>query len=115
MSQLLDKKDISSEDLETLLKERSEGKVDFVLIDVREDREYQISRLKGIDLLKPTSTFQNWVDELLEETKDKTVILTCRTGNRSGQLQGILTQRGHSHMINHLGGIVSYRGEIEKG
>ena len=115
MSQLLDKSVVSSEELETLLKDRAEGKVDFVLIDVREDREYQASRLKGIDLLKPTSKFQNWVDELVEETKDKTVILTCRTGNRSGQLQSILRRRGHPHMINHVGGIVSYHGEIERG
>ncbi len=115
MNRLLNQRDISSEELEGLLKERAEGREEFLLVDVREDREFQISRLRGVDLLKPTSKFQNWVDEFLKETKDKIVILTCRTGNRSGQLQDILTRRGHPHVINHVGGIVSYRGEIEKG
>ena len=115
MNQLLKKSDLSSEELGQLLQARSEGKVDFVLIDVREDMEYRMGRLKGVDLLKPTSTFQSWAEELFEETKDKTVILTCRTGNRSGQVQAVFTRNGHPHVINHAGGIVSYRGEIEKG
>lgn len=115
MSQLLDKSTVSSEDLEQLLRERAEGKTDFVLVDVREDMEYKMGHVKGVDLLKPTSAFQSWAEELLEETKEKIVILTCRTDNRSGQVQEIFKQNGHPRVINHAGGIVSYRGEIEKG
>ena len=115
MSQLLDQSNVSSEDLEQLLQARAEGKADFILVDVREDMEYRMGRLKGVDLLKPTSAFQSWAEALLKETKDKTVILTCRTGNRSGQVQTVFKQNGHPSVINHSGGIVSYRGEIEKG
>ncbi len=115
MSQLLDKSTVSSEDLEELLQERSEGKADFILVDVREDMEYRMGHIKGVDLLKPTSSFQSWAEQLLEETKDKIVILTCRTDNRSGQVQAVFRKNGHPRMINHAGGIVSYRGEIEKG
>ena len=115
MSTILEKSTVSSEDLEELLQERAEGKIDFILVDVREDMEYRMGRLKGVDLLKPTSTFQSWAEALLKETKDKTVILTCRTGNRSGQVQAVFKQNGHPRVINHAGGIVSYRGEIEKG
>jgi len=115
MSQLLHKNTVSSEDLEQLLQERAEGKTDFVLVDVREAMEYTMGHIKGVDLLKPTSDFQGWAEELLEETKEKIVILTCRTDNRSGQVQAIFKRNGHPCVINHAGGIVSYRGEIEKG
>ena len=114
MSQLLEKSSVNSEELEQLLKEREEGKVDFLLVDVREDMEYQMGHIKGVDLLKPTSSFQSWAQQLLEETKDKTVIFTCRTDNRSGQVQMIFKQNGHPRVINHAGGIVTYRGEIER-
>ena len=52
--------------------------------------------------------------ELFDETKDKAVVFTCRTGNRSGQVQNIFMRNGHTSVLNHFGGIVTYRGEIEK-
>lgn len=114
MQELLEKRDISSSELEVLLKAREEGTVDFVLVDVREDMEYNMGYIKGVDMLKPTSTFQSWAESLLNETKDKTVIFTCRTGNRSGQVQNVFSQNGHDKVINHYGGIVSYSGEVAK-
>lgn len=115
MSELLQKSGVSSSELEALLKEREAGKVDFLLVDVREQMEYDMGHIKGVDILKPTSMFQSWAREFLDENKDKTVILTCRTDNRSGQVQMIFKQNGMDKVINHLGGIVSYRGEIAKG
>jgi len=114
MQTLLDKNYINSEELDSLLQARSEGKSDFVLIDVREDMEYGMGHIKGVDMLKPTSSFQHWAQELFTETKDKTVVFTCRTGSRSGQVQNIFIQNGHKNVINHFGGIVTYHGEIEK-
>jgi rhodanese-related sulfurtransferase len=114
MHELLDTENVSSEDLETLLKARAEGNADFLLIDGRENMEYDMGHLKGVDLLKPTSSFQEWAEQLFNETKDKTVIFTCRTGSRSGQVQNVFKSNGHENVINHYGGIVSYRGEVEK-
>ena len=114
MHELLAKDNITSEDLETLLKEREERKADFILIDVREDVEYEMGHVKGVDMLKPTSSFQQWAEQLLNDAKDKTIIFTCRTGARSGQVQNIFKNNGHESVINHYGGIVSYRGEVEK-
>jgi rhodanese-related sulfurtransferase len=114
MQTLLEKNYINSEELSNLLQARAEGKADFVLVDVREDREFNMGHIKGADMLKPTSSFQNWGQELFNETKDKTLVFTCRTGSRSGQVQNIFIQNGHKHVINHFGGIVTYRGEIEK-
>jgi len=114
MHELLTKDNINSEDLETLLKAREEGKADFLLVDVREDMEYNAGHVKGVDMLKPTSSFQQWAEELLTEEKEKTIIFTCRTGARSGQVQNVFKSNGHAASINHYGGIVSYRGEVEK-
>jgi len=111
---LLATDNINSENLETLLLAREKGEAEFVLVDVRENREYAMGHLKGVDMLKPTSSFQSWAEDLLKELKDKTVIFTCRTGSRSGQVQNIFRSNGHKRVINHSGGIVSYRGEIEK-
>lgn len=115
MHELLEQDDINSEELHTLLKAREEGEADFLLVDVREDMEYNMGHIKGVDMLKPTTAFQQWAQELFNETKDKkTVVFTCRTGSRSGQVQNIFKQNGHTRVLNHFGGIVTYRGEIEK-
>lgn len=114
MQQILEKNHISSGELETILKAREEGKIDFLLVDVREEMEYTMGHIKGVDILKPTSVFQEWGQDLFESTQDKYVIFTCRTGSRSGQVQQVFEQNGHTKTLNHLGGIMSYRGETEK-
>jgi len=114
MQTLLAKNDIDSQELETLLKAREEGKVEFVLVDVREDMEYKMSHIKGVDMLKPTTAFQKWGQELFSATEEKVVVFTCRTGSRSGQVASMFIQNGHKNAINHYGGIMTYRGETEK-
>ncbi|MCK5854849.1 MAG: rhodanese-like domain-containing protein [Sulfurovaceae bacterium] len=114
MSELLQKSDINPEDLVALLKEREAGKAEFVLVDVREQMEYDEGYIKGIDALKPTSTFQNWGQDFFDEVKDKTVIFSCRSGARSGQVVQAFRQNGHNRSINLSGGIMSYPGEITK-
>ena len=114
MHALFEKNDINSEELQNLLQSRDEGKIDFLLVDVREDMEYRMGHIKGVDMLKPTSDFQQWAQKLFDESKDKPVVFTCRTGSRSGQVQNIFRQHGHKHVLNHFGGIVTYRGDIEK-
>lgn len=114
MQIFLDKGYIDSEELNISLQQRDEGKADFLLVDVREDMEFNMGHIKGVDMLKPTTSFQQWAQTLLNETKDKTVIFTCRTGSRSGQVQNAFKQHGHKGVLNHFGGIVTYRGTIEK-
>lgn len=114
MQAILEKSDINSEELHTLLQARDEGKTDFVLVDVRENMEFEMGHIKGADMLKPTSSFTQWGQELFNDFKDKTIVFTCRTGSRSGQVQNVFRQNGHTRAINHFGGIVTYRGELEK-
>jgi len=113
MQALLEKTDINSSELQSLIEAREKGEVDFLLVDVREQYEYDAGHIKGVDTLKPTSSFQTWAQELFNEAEDKTMIFTCRTGSRSGQVQNVFRSNGHEKAINHYGGIVTYSGETE--
>ncbi len=115
MSELLEQSTVSSRELEVLLEERTEGKADFLLVDVREMMEYDSGHITGVDILKPTSLFQSWSAEFLEQNKEKTVIFTCRSGNRSGQVQDVFKRNGMKNVINHNGGIISYSGATQLG
>jgi rhodanese-related sulfurtransferase len=114
MQELLAKSDVNSLELQSLLEAREKGEADFILVDVREQYEYDSSHIKGVDLLKPTSSFQTWAEEVFNDTQDKTVIFTCRTGARSGQVQNVFRSNGHNKAINHYGGIVTYSGDTER-
>jgi len=114
MQTLLQKTDVNSQELQSLIEAREKGEVDFLLIDVREQYEYDAGHVKGVDELRPTSSFQTWAQELFNEAADKTVIFTCRTGSRSGQVQNVFKSNGHEKAINHSGGIVTYSGETKR-
>lgn len=109
---MLNKNEINSNELIELLEKRKNGEADFVLIDVREEIEYKMGYIDGVDMLKPTSLFNEWAKDLLENLKDKKIIFTCRSGNRSGQVAQIFKANGHNGAINHRGGIISYGGKI---
>jgi len=113
--ELLNQENVDSAQLEALLKARKSGECDFVLVDVREPFEYEAGHIKGVDLLRPTSSFQSWAKELAEDMRDKVLIITCRTANRSYQVQQILKKMGHPKVIDHSGGIMAWRGDIEGG
>ncbi|MBD3831387.1 MAG: rhodanese-like domain-containing protein, partial [Arcobacter sp.] len=101
-----------SNELIELLEKRKNGEVDFVLIDVREEMEYKMGYIDGVDMLRPTSSFNDWARDLLTKLQYKKVIFTCRSGNRSGQVAQIFRANGHNGAINHRGGIISYGGKI---
>jgi len=111
MQDFFNKTDVNSTELMQLLEAREKGEVDFVLIDVREQYEYDSEHIKGVDMLKPTSVFKTWAEEIFNEYEDKNIIFTCRTGARSGQVQNVFKSSGHEKVLNHFGGIVSYGGD----
>ncbi|NEW60411.1 rhodanese-like domain-containing protein [Sulfurovum sp. bin170] len=114
MNELLNKSVVNSSELIALLELREKGEADFILVDVREQMEHDRRHIKGVDMLKPTSLFQSWGEAFLNENRDKTVIFTCRTDYRSGNIQRAFQENGMKNVLNHSGGIVSYRGEISK-
>jgi phage shock protein E len=81
-----------------------------VILDVRTEAEYksETGHLKGA-LLMPIQELESRLGEL-EHYKDKTILAYCRTGNRSGRAERILTQHGF-HALNMLGGITQWNKE----
>lgn len=111
MSDILNKEDISSEELSDLLSLRENKEVDFLLIDIREEFEVDDGYIQGCDLFYPTSNFMDFLPEL-EKNKDKNIVLYCKSGGRSTQSKNFLKQEGFSK-ISHLdGGITGYSGSL---
>lgn len=107
--------DVTSNDLIKMLADRSDKKIDFLLIDVREYHEYEDRRIDGVDELKPLSRFRDWTEEFFNTNINKQIVFTCRSGNRSGQVTQIFRQNGHTQVMNHIGGIISYGGKTIRG
>lgn len=104
---------VSDWQLKSLLTCRSEQKINFLLIDIREMYEYSDKSIEGTDMLLPTSTIHLHIDNL-EEKKDNFIILYCRTGSRTGQMLQILRRMGFNKMAHLSEGIVAYSGATLK-
>ena len=77
---------------------------DVILIDVREQSEYDAGHIPGITLV-PMSEIQNRLDEI---PTDKEVVVTCRSGNRSSQVTDFLRKNGFDNVHNMQGGIIAW-------
>ena len=78
---------------------------DVYLLDVREPWEYDEAHIPGVTLL-PMGEVANRLDEI---PRDKEVIVTCRSGNRSGQVTDFLRQNGFDNVHNMTGGILDWQ------
>jgi rhodanese-related sulfurtransferase len=109
--ELLEKNEINGKELEYLLSERNNNRVEFLLIDVREEYEYNEKRIKGVDYLVPLSDFFNKVCQI-ENYKSQHIIAKCKLGGRSAQAQMHLKSMGFEKVVNLSGGITHYKGKI---
>lgn len=93
----------------TELKEWRDSHVDFQLIDVREEHEYDIANLGGE--LIPMGEIMNRVEEI---SKTKPVVIHCRSGARSATVINQLEKvHGFTNLANLKGGILAYAKEID--
>ncbi len=77
---------------------------DVLLIDVRENWEYEEGHIPNITHI-PIGEVSARIAEI---PTDVTVILTCRSGARSGQVYEFLTSQGFANVHNMDGGIVAW-------
>lgn len=77
---------------------------DVVVLDVREDYEYAEGHIPGA-VLVPLGQIPN---RLAEIPKDKTVLVVCRSGNRSNQATQFLRQQGFDNVHNMTGGMIDW-------
>jgi rhodanese-related sulfurtransferase len=80
---------------------------DVYVIDVREQWEYDEGHIPGVTLI-PMNEVPNRLEEI---PTDKDVIVTCRSGNRSGQIADYLRQIGYDNVHNMSGGIIAWEAE----
>lgn len=91
------------------LKQKIDNNEDFQLIDVREQHEYDICNLNG-ELIPMGIMLEN-VETI---SRDKPVIIHCKSGRRSGVIINELEKRfGFSNLYNLKGGILAYGREID--
>jgi sulfur-carrier protein adenylyltransferase/sulfurtransferase len=91
------------------LKSMFDNKEDFQLIDVRESHEYDIANLGGE--LIPMATAVTSADKI---SRDKKVIIHCRSGARSGAvIKQLETAGGFDNLYNLKGGILAWITEVD--
>jgi rhodanese-related sulfurtransferase len=90
------------------LKEKLDSGEDFQLIDVREDFEYETSNIGGV--LIPLGGIVIEADKV---SKDKPVVVMCRSGKRSAAAIMQLEQLGYTNLANLKGGILAWAAEID--
>ena len=77
------------------------------LVDVREPHEHAEFNIGGI--LIPLGKVQTMQVDEIEDLKDETVYVYCRSGNRSGQACLILGTMGFTNVINVTGGVLAWQ------
>jgi sulfur-carrier protein adenylyltransferase/sulfurtransferase len=91
------------------LKQKMDSREDFQLIDVREPHEYEIASLGGE--LIPLGSILDSTDRI---SRDRTVVIHCRSGARSATAVLELEKRfGFTNLYNLKGGILAYSREID--
>lgn len=97
-------KQISVEELKSMQDQQE----DFILIDVREQHEYEICHLNG--QLIPLNQLP---DRYKEIKRDKKIVVHCRSGGRSLHACAFLQEQGFNDVYNLAGGILAWAKKID--
>lgn len=111
--QFCNPKTVEVDDIESILPTelsawRKLGK-SFVLIDVREEYEFEIANLGG--LLIPMNEVE---DKLTMIPMDLPVVVHCRSGKRSSEvIRKLKTTFGYKNLLNLEGGLLRYASDVD--
>ncbi len=99
---------ISPEEMYRLYQNEEAGK-DFVVVDARNDYEYNVGRFKGA-INPDIKTFREFpkLAEKLEEYKDKKVVMYCTGGIRCEKASAYLVQNGFKEVLQLKDGIIKF-------
>lgn len=86
-----------------------EQQEDFVIVDARNDYEFNVGKFKSAITL-PIKTFREFpaASRQLEPVKDKKIVLYCTGGIRCEKASAYLKQQGFSNVYQLQGGIINY-------
>ncbi len=90
------------------LKQWKDEAKDFQLIDVREPFEYEMSNIEGENI--PLAGIVIEADKI---SKDKPVVMQCRSGARSAAAINQLESFGYNNLYNLKGGILAWAAQID--
>ncbi len=92
-----------------ILKKKIDDKDDFILIDVRNNSEYYLSRIEG-SIHIPMQTIPDRMNEL---DKNKEIIVQCKIGQRSAKVCEFLIKNDFKNVKNLSGGILDWSKYID--
>jgi rhodanese-related sulfurtransferase len=90
------------------LKQRIEAGESLHLIDVRDGYEHEEFNIGGTNL--PLGDIMQWSEEL-DLPQDQEIVVSCRSGNRSGMAKSVLMTKGYSAVRNLTGGVLAWQEE----
>ena len=79
---------------------------DALILDVREDKEYAAGHIPKAKHI-PLGSLSNRIKEL-DKHKNKPILVTCRSGQRSARACGMLKKAGFETVFNQAGGIIAW-------
>lgn len=89
---------ISAQQLSGLL----DGKEDFILLDIRTEKEYQAGHIEGA-IWFPRGNLEFYVQELIPDPAAK-IVLYCRSGGRSALATLTMKDMGYRNVVDLEGG-----------
>jgi len=90
---------------------KREAGEEFLLLDCRENQEFELVRIDGAQLL-PMSELEQRAAEL-EPYRGTAVVVHCHHGGRSLQVVAWLRKRGFANALSMAGGIDRWATEID--
>jgi len=100
--------DITPQEAFTLIKENQDNP-DFVIIDVRTPEEFADGYIENA--INTDFRSESFRDELNKLDKNKTYLIYCRSGVRSGNALDIMAELNFREVYNVLGGITAWKAE----
>lgn len=94
----------------TQAKSIMDSEKDYIILDVREQDEFDAGHISGAILI-PYTEIENKVSEIIPD-KDKLILVYCRSGRRSKIAAETLTLLGYTN-VKEFGGIIDWPYEIE--
>jgi len=95
------------------LKERLDKGETPIMIDVREESEWEQQTLPGVIKISLRYIPDMVAERKLDEYKDQEVIMICRSGGRSGQATNFLRNNGFVGVRNLNGGMLAWKAFVD--
>ena len=99
-------KQISAEEAKNIMDSGEE----HIILDVREQNEYDAGHIPGAILI-PYTEIEQKAEKVIPE-KDKLILVYCRSGRRSKIASASLARLGYTN-VKEFGGIIDWKYEVE--